>query len=559
MLSFSSDPAEAGREMDAVLYYLAAFGYIDGSFDKSERDYIDDFILELAETREPDVSTVDGRARRAALVDQLDRRLQRIDAELAAMWDEPTAEGERALDFVRSRVKLRCFEIFESFGLKDRKVLLDAVDQILAADGVAHPEELKFREELVSILTARRPTQAPPPVPRAGDGRSRTYLHPVAEWPRTEANHPALTPLERHYASEPEVLRRQLNADLQRINKVMKVLEGKRAGHAGTLAGHQNVQEFAGRRAFLDGHTHVIPATHPAGYELTVLGDLHGCYSNLKAALMQSDFMGKVERFTKAPHAHPEPLLVLLGDYIDRGLFSYNGVLRAVLDLSVAVPRHVIALRGNHEYYVEHQGTVMSGVRPADAIDNLKPHAPIEVFQAYRQLFDALPNVLMFDDIMLVHGGIPRDTTLRERYMDLSSLNDPIVRFQMMWSDPSSADHVPDELQEASNRFAFGREQARIFMHHLGLRTLIRGHEKIDDGFFAHYDEPDLRVLTLFSAGGADNYDLPERSNYRSVTPMALTIRYRDGRTDIEPWVIDYASYNDPERNEFFNDEADLD
>lgn len=559
MLSFSSDPTEAGREMDAVLYYLTAFSYIDGHFDRSERDYIDEFILAIAEDREPDVASVEGRARRAALVDQLDRKLQRVDAELAAMWDEPTAEGERALDFVRSRVKLRCFEIFESFALKDRKLLIDAVDHILAADGVAHPEELKFRSELMSILGASRSSQAPPPVPRPGEGRSRTHLHPAAEWPRTEANHPTLTQLERHYAGDPDLLRRQLGQDVQRIQKVMKTLEGKRAGHAGTLSGLQNVQELAGRRAFLDGHTHVIPPTHPAGYELTVLGDLHGCYSNLKAALMQSDFMGKVERFTKAPHAHPEPLLVLLGDYIDRGLFSYNGVLRAVLGLSAAAPRHVIALRGNHEYYIEHEGTVMSAVRPADAIDNLRAHAPVEVFHAYRQLFESLPNVLIFDDIMLVHGGIPRDSALRERYTDLSSLNDPVLRWQMMWSDPSTADYVPEELQEASNRFAFGREQARAFMHHIGVRTLVRGHEKIDAGFFAHYDEPDLRVLTVFSSGGADNYDLPERSSYRAVIPHALTIRYRDGRTDIEPWVIDYASYNDPERNEFFNEEADLD
>jgi len=68
-----------------------------------------------------------------------------------------------------------------------------------------------------------------------------------------------------------------------------------------------------------------------------------------------------------------------------------------------------------------------------------------------------------------------------------------------------------------------------------------------------------LRVLTLFSAGGADNNDLPERSNYRAVTPTALTIRYREGRTDIEPWVIDYANYTAPERNEFYNGAGEVD
>lgn len=337
MLTFSSEPAEAAREMDAVLFYLTAFGYIDGNFDHTERAYIEEFILNLAEAQEPDITTVAGRARRAALVDRLDRKLQRIDDELAAMWDEPTAEGERALTFVRSRVKLRCFEILESFAPRDRKILMEAVDHMLAADGIAHPEEVKFREELLGILNSKRQTFTPPPLP-GGDGASRVVIHPMIEWPKTEANHPALTVLERHYATEPEALRRQLGADLQRINKVIKILDGKRAGNAGTLAGKQTVQELKGKRAFLDGHVQVIPPTHPAGYELTVLGDLHGCYSCLKAALMQTDFMGKVDRFTKAPHLHPEPLLVLLGDYVDRGLFSYNGVMRAVLGLSAAAP-----------------------------------------------------------------------------------------------------------------------------------------------------------------------------------------------------------------------------
>jgi hypothetical protein len=82
MLNFSSDPAEAAREMEGVLFYLAAFAYIDGEFERAERDYIDDFILALAEAEEPDGSTPSGRARRSALVDRLDRRMQRIDAEL---------------------------------------------------------------------------------------------------------------------------------------------------------------------------------------------------------------------------------------------------------------------------------------------------------------------------------------------------------------------------------------------------------------------------------------------------------------------------------------------
>src|SRR5207253_340567 len=81
-------------------------------------------------------------------------------------------------------------------------------------------------------------------------------------------------------------------------------------------------------------------------------GDLHGCYSILKATLLQSKFFDRVEAYRKDPSL-PYPLLVLLGDYIDRGLFSLNGVLRTALQLFVTAPDHVVMLRGNHEYYVE--------------------------------------------------------------------------------------------------------------------------------------------------------------------------------------------------------------
>jgi hypothetical protein len=549
MMTFSADPDEAAREMDGVLFHLAAFGWVDGHFDRTERDVVDDFILELAEALEPDDSTPTGRSRRAALVDRLDRRLQRYDAELAALWEEPTAEGERAIDYVRSRMKVRCFEIFEGLGPANRKALLAAIDRILHADGTAHHEEVAFRDELVALVSAGARRASDRPAPSILGGR-RVFTHPHITWPRTGANHAALSRLEQHYASDADAFDRQLREDVQRIRRAMKTLEAKRAGNAGKLRGKLAVQQLSG--SFLDGHIQVLQPSHPTGYELTVLGDLHGCYSCLKAALMQTDFLGKVERFTKAPTRHPEPLLVLLGDYIDRGLYSFQGVLRGVLELMALAPRHVVALRGNHEYFFDRDGETHAAVRPADALDYLKPYAPPEVLSAYRELFEALPVALFFDDILFVHGGIPRDATVRERWQDLSSLNDPTVRFQMLWSDPSEAALVPEELQASTNRFSFGRDQARAFLNGIGVRTMIRGHEKVSDGYVIHCDEPDLRILTLFSAGGADNHDLPPKSNYRKVIPSALTIRYRDGRTDIEPWVIDYATYLDPDLNGFY-------
>jgi hypothetical protein len=81
---------------------------------------------------------------------------------------------------------------------------------------------------------------------------------------------------------------------------------------------------------------------------------------------------------------------------------------------------------------------------------------------------------------------------------------------------------------------------------------MVRGHEKIDEGFKSVYPGNPVALLNVFSAGGADNDDLPQGSSYRTVTPMACTIAVEDGVAQVTPWAIDYARYNDPIRNKFY-------
>jgi Calcineurin-like phosphoesterase len=297
---------------------------------------------------------------------------------------------------------------------------------------------------------------------------------------------------------------------------------------------------------------YVLPPAPGKAYELIVLGDLHGCYSCLKAAILQADFFGKVRAYHDDPKRNPDVKLVLLGDYIDRGKFSYNGVLRTVMQLYTALPGHVFPLRGNHEYYVELNGRVYGAVRPSEALNDLVGIAPNEVFAAFMRLFEALPNMLLFDRTLFVHAGIPRDETLAAKWSGLASLNDPEMRFQMLWSDPSSADYVPPDLQRGNARFPFGKKQFKSFLGRLGCTAMVRGHEKVIEGFRCVYDDPGSTLINVFSAGGRHNRDLPENSSYRDVTPMALSIKHRDGISELTPFVIDYERYNDPAYNAFF-------
>jgi hypothetical protein len=88
-------------------------------------------------------------------------------------------------------------------------------------------------------------------------------------------------------------------------------------------------------------------------------------------------------------------------------------------------------------------------------------------------------------------------------------------------------------------------------MARLGCSMMVRGHEKVDAGFKTMYGDV-ASLLSLFSAGGAENFDLPADSSYRSVTPMAATIRLEGGTAQVTPWLIDYKRFNDPKRNRFF-------
>ncbi len=558
MLKFSEVGAEAEKQMRAVIFYLTTFGYIDGDFDASEQQFVRDYIRKLVEHRVDSAVDEKDKKLREELVTKYTSHFhevfETITEQVGDLFTESVAEGEDPKAFVHAKLKLRCFEIFKSFDGDDQNQLMDTIDELIQADGQVHPAEVEFRGELAALLEEDLGVELlDEPVARANVAvESQKLLVPEQE------NHPFLEHLEWHYSIAPDKLAQQIQRDRALLDQAMEKLDVLRQSGAGKLTGKKNVSEFAGGDAFLDGHVHVLPARLGESYELIVLGDLHGCYSCFKAALMQSRFFDKVEAYNADPKNNPNTKLVLLGDYIDRGIFSYQGVLRAAIQVFAAAPDHVYMLRGNHEYYLAHQGRVYGGVKPAEAINTLRPHLPYEVFEHYMKFFDALPNLLLFDKFLFVHGGIPRDSLVKERYRDLSSLNDPDIRFQMMWSDPSSADVIPAKLQDQSARFPFGRLQSQAFLQRLGCHTLIRGHEKVSEGFRRNHDDENQLLITLFSAGGANNHDLPTDSSYRSVTPMAMTLRFKDGASEIVPWVIDYEAFNDPNRNAFFRSKPEI-
>ncbi len=554
MFTFSSDPYVAESQMHAIIYHLVAFGYIDADFDPAEKQFIRDHIAKLIEDRA-----------RAALGDKplspdilrrwtghFEEVLEQIDQQVQALFQESIADGESTEQFVLAKLKLGCFELLKRFDEGGQQAILESVEQLMHADGVVHPNEQAFLDELVALIHVEEDIDIDDlELIEEGEVIIDAPQKPKA----VMTDHPLLSQHEWDFARDRDTFARQSTQDMLIVGQVMNTLRKQREAGKGRLAEATGFSSFAPGSRFLDGYVCVLSPDPAQDCELLVLGDLHGCYSCLKAALMQVDFFKKVQAHADDPQQHPPMYLVFLGDYIDRGRFSLAGTLRAAMQLYLKLPDHVFLLRGNHEYYVELDGKVLAPVRPCEAMDSIAAVADNEVFATYMRLFEDLPGMLGFGDTFFVHGGIPRSDTFAERFKGLPSLNELDLRFQMMWSDPSEVDTVPLDLQKASARFPFGKKQFAHFMSQIGSKVLIRGHEVVHDGFEIVYDEPSGKLLTVFSAGGHDNADLPQTSTYRSVKPKALTIRHRAGVSTITPFEIDYRRFNDPEVNAFFKSE----
>ncbi|HUH01657.1 MAG TPA: metallophosphoesterase family protein [Kofleriaceae bacterium] len=553
-----SEYSGGATHVPSIVDLLFTVGYVDGLFHPREqafvRQYLDSVVLVIEQS-----AAADERAGlRATWRARFDELYGRLDTEVSAL-----ASGGQH-DRVPTSLRLRALGLFRSLPGPDQMAAIELVYALIHADGVITGAERTLYEELtacfaaVTVVTPTTPTvrlAASAAAPGAGSGAAPLAAPLVLGAPvwhdLVACAHPLLDPIEQTYSPHPVERKAQIDWDYQLVQLAIAQWQRQRAAGAGGLAGFTDIAQVPVGSRFLDGYVHVLRPSQPV--ELVVLGDLHGCYSCLKAVLLQSNFIQRAWAHQWDPERYPDIKLVLLGDYIDRGLFSFDGVLRAVLHLFVSMPDHVIVLRGNHEHLQWVGNRIVSGVYPAEALASIAPYVPVEMLEAYRRLFEHMPTSFLCDRTMFVHGGIPRDDTFEARYRDLSSLNDPELRFQMMWSDPVTTDLVPVDMQRQNPRFMFGRKQFRSFMERAGLYTMIRGHEKIDRGFDVFYNLGEHLLLNLFSAGGHDNCDLPAGSSYRSVTPMALTIKYDHGvAPTANPWPLLYQAFNYPPHNGFY-------
>ena len=92
---------------------------------------------------------------------------------------------------------------------------------------------------------------------------------------------------------------------------------------------------------------------------------------------------------------------VFLGDYVDRGMFSYE-VVMTLYALKLCYPNKITLLRGNHE--------CRQMTENFNFLIEVEEKFDMEVYDLVMETFDALPLAALVDNkILAVHGGISPD------------------------------------------------------------------------------------------------------------------------------------------------------
>jgi len=220
-----------------------------------------------------------------------------------------------------------------------------------------------------------------------------------------------------------------------------------------------------------------------------IVGDLHGDLESLSRILQTSEFLQKMDYGER-------PLLIFLGDYGDRGIFSAE-VYYVVLTLKASFPEHVILMRGNHE------GPEDLLASPHDLPNHLRnrfgenwSEAYVRLKELFSQLYTA---VVVRDRCILLHGGVPSSAKSLDdlAYAHLRHPSESHLE-EILWSDPEEGLTGTYPSPRDAGRL-FGQDVTKRFVEMMKVKVVIRGHEPADLGFKINHEG---RILTLFSRKG---------------------------------------------------------
>ena len=222
-----------------------------------------------------------------------------------------------------------------------------------------------------------------------------------------------------------------------------------------------------------------------------VVGDIHGNIDDLL-------------RIFEINGYPPKTNYLFLGDYVDRGLYSFE-VAITLLALKVKYPKNVFLIRGNHE--IQHISETYG------FLDELQEKYSSMLFYAFHSVFVQLPLIaLVGERIVCVHGGIGPTMKKLSHFKKMikpDDISDGSVFADIVWSDPRDQ---AKEFTENSRGcgFYFNAKALHKFLALNDLDLLIRSHELCNGCSFPYKDSNEC--ITVFS-----NTDYCGRKNNAAV------------------------------------------
>lgn len=219
-------------------------------------------------------------------------------------------------------------------------------------------------------------------------------------------------------------------------------------------------------------------ANHTHGHRIYAIGDIHGCIDDL--VQVQNNIQRDLDN-----RPHSKPVIVYLGDYIDRGPDS-RGVIENLIS-EAAAPHHTRFLFGNHdEMLLTFRTDPLIPIRPngpkidkihwlhrlgggaetlrSYGVNGASDENPLDKHDAFvsalpdthLQFFNSLETFVRFGSYLFVHAGINPDASLEDQTLDdFIWMREPFLSSTKDFGFTVVHGHTPvSEVENRGNRIA---------------------------------------------------------------------------------------------------------
>lgn len=198
----------------------------------------------------------------------------------------------------------------------------------------------------------------------------------------------------------------------------------------------------------------LAPAVLPPGQRIYAVGDVHGCLDRLEA-------MHRAIGEDLRAHPHADPLVIHLGDYIDRGPDSAGVIGLLIAPFPVPGVR-VVNLVGNHEDLLlgalagqrtDAEVWIANGGHTALSSWGVPPRTPSKRWEAllpapHLAFIRALPLMHRAGGYVFVHAGVRPGVALeKQSRQDLLWIREPFLLSTVMHEAVVVHGHTPEDAE----------------------------------------------------------------------------------------------------------------